>query len=38
MRTGTYETGLSDFHPLIYIVMKRTYIKLPQKKTYIQML
>ena len=32
MHTGTYETGLSDFHPLIYTVMKNTYIKLPPKK------
>ena len=32
MHTGTYETGLSDFHPLVYTVMKNTYIKLPSKK------
>ena len=28
----TFETGFSDFHHLIYTILKTTYIKLPPKK------
>ena len=31
MNTGTVETGLSDFHSLIYSMLKATYQKLPPK-------
>ena len=28
----TFETGFSDFHHLIYAILKTTYVKLPPKK------
>ena len=31
MNTGTVETGLSDFHTLVFTMLKTTYERLPPK-------
>ena len=32
METHTIETGLSDFHKMVFTCMKSTFVKLPAKK------